>query len=413
MNGKMKAVGLVTALVGSSFLSGCSNLIPKEEVEQQLSEKESVIMEREAEVQSLRARLSETEQQLQVEQSCCTTSRETKAAQSGDHAVVLPPNARPGECYAKVFIPPVYRTETDRVLEREAGERVETIPGKYGWTEKRVLVKEASEKIEVVPARYEWREEKVLVKPAVTRLQVIPAKYKTVTEKIVEAPGQVVWKPGTGLYTKLHSDVKDIKKSASYSGAAKRVFTENPRAFDNITGGKEVSHIGETLCLVEEAPKYRTVTKKVLVAAETTKEAVVTPAKYKTIRKKVMVTPPTTRTIPIPAQYKTVRIQQEVEPPKTRRIPVAAKYKTITKKVPVKDGYSDWQVVLCEVNMTPDIVRRLQAALKREGVYRGPVDGEIGTATMRAVDAYQRRNNLSRGGLTIEVLERLGISTTA
>ncbi len=410
MNGKVKAVGLVTALVGSSLLGGCSNLVPKEEVEQQISQKESIIIEREAEVQSLRARLSETEQQLLSEQSRAAQLREdissSKSAlstQNGSLASLLPPQARPGECYAKVLIPPSFRTETERVLEREAGDRVETIPGKYAWTEKRILVKEASEKIEVIPARYEWREEKVLVKPAVTRLQVVPAKYKTVTEKIIEKQGQIAWKQGKGLYTKINGN------ASIYSNAAKRILSSNSLRTND---GRKIEHTGETICLVEEPPKYRTITKKVLASAETTREAVVTPAQYKTIRKKMMVTPPQTRTIPIPAGYKSVRVQQEVEPPKTRRIPVPAKYKTIEKKVFVNDGSSEWRLVLCETNMTPDIVRQLQASLKREGVYSGPVDGVIGTATMRSVDAYQRRNNLPRGGITISVLERLGISTT-
>ena len=409
MNGKIKAVGLVTALVGSSLLGSCSNLIPKEEVEQQISEKESIIMEREAEVQSLRARLSETEQQLQVEQNRADQLRETVSSQSVSGlqsealSSLLPPQAKPGECYAKILIPPTYRTETERVLEREAGERVETIPGKYAWSEKRVLVQEASEKIEVVPARYEWREEKVLVKPAVTRLEVVPAKYKTVTEKVVEQQGQITWKQGKGLYTKINGD------TSVYSNAAKGILSSGSM---RTADGREIEHTGETICLVEEPPKYRTITKKVLASPETTKEVVVTPAQYKTVRKKVMVSPPTTRTIPIPAEYKTVRVQQEVEPPTTRRIPVPAKYKTIEKKVFVNDGSTEWRLVLCETNMTPDVVRQLQAALKREGSYSGPVDGVIGTATMRAVDAYQRRNNLPRGGITMSVLERLGVSTT-
>ncbi len=44
---------------------------------------------------------------------------------------LLPPNAKPGECYARVFVPPRYQTVTQRVLSRQASERVETIPAKY------------------------------------------------------------------------------------------------------------------------------------------------------------------------------------------------------------------------------------------------------------------------------------------
>jgi inosine/xanthosine triphosphate pyrophosphatase family protein len=44
---------------------------------------------------------------------------------------LLPPNAKPGECYARVFVPPTYKTETAQVITREASERVEIIPARY------------------------------------------------------------------------------------------------------------------------------------------------------------------------------------------------------------------------------------------------------------------------------------------
>ena len=47
---------------------------------------------------------------------------------------LLPPNARAGECYARVFVPPEYKSETKQVLLHEAGEKVETTPpGTSGW----------------------------------------------------------------------------------------------------------------------------------------------------------------------------------------------------------------------------------------------------------------------------------------
>lgn len=46
-------------------------------------------------------------------------------------AELLPPNAKPGECYARIFVPPTYRPETEQVLKRDASERVEIIPARY------------------------------------------------------------------------------------------------------------------------------------------------------------------------------------------------------------------------------------------------------------------------------------------
>ena len=61
--------------------------------------------------------------------------------------------------------------------------------------------------------------------------------------------------------------------------------------------------------------------------------------------------------------------------------------------------------------MTRDIVVDLQRALKREGFDPGPLDGVLGIATNRALESYQTRKNLDRGGLTYETLEALDVDT--
>ena len=76
------------------------------------------------------------------------------------------PNAKPGECYAKVIIPAAYKSESQTVTVKEASSKIEIIPAKYEWAEEKVLVKEASKKLIPVPATYESVSEKVLVTPA-------------------------------------------------------------------------------------------------------------------------------------------------------------------------------------------------------------------------------------------------------
>ena len=76
------------------------------------------------------------------------------------------PNAKPGECYAKVVIPAQYKTEKVDVTTREASVRFEMIPAKYEIVEEKVLVKEAAKKIVPVPAEYEMTTETVEVAPA-------------------------------------------------------------------------------------------------------------------------------------------------------------------------------------------------------------------------------------------------------
>ena len=181
-------------------------------------------------------------------------------AQSQEEIPLLPPNAKPGECYARVLVPEQYQTTTQRVLKREGGEQVEVVPAKFETVEQEILVKEASSILEVVPARFETREEQVVVKPAETRLEAVPAQYETVTEEVLIKPGYTTWKLGRG-------PIETIDAAT-----------------------------GEIMCLVEVPPEYATVEKTVLRSPATVR-AVEIPAEVITVTKEVMVEPPTTRTV--------------------------------------------------------------------------------------------------------------------
>jgi len=285
---------------------------------------------------------------------------------------LLPPDAKSGGCYARVFVPPTYKTETEQVLEREASERIEIADARYETVKEQVLVKEASERLEVVPAVYEWVEEKVQVKPASKRLQDVPAKYDWAEEKILVKPAHTVWKKGRGPVEKI----------------------------DNATG--------EIMCLVDVPASYKTVKKRVLKTAATTREVEV-PAEYKTVKKKVVVKPATTRKVAIPAEYETVTARKLVSPAKANRIPVSAEYTTVTKTVMVSDGRMEWLPVLCETNMTRSTIMDIQRALQTAGHRPGPIDGIYGSQTRAAVRSYQQAKGLPGGGLTLKTIEKLGV----
>jgi hypothetical protein len=125
----------------------------------------------------------------------------------------MPSDAKPGECYARLFVAPRCETVTEQVMTRAASERVETIPAKYEVVEERVRVKPASKRIEEVPAEYTTVEEKVLVESAHTE-----------------------WRPGRGTVEKM----------------------------DPATG--------KIMCLVEIPAKYEIVKKQVLVKPATTRK---------------------------------------------------------------------------------------------------------------------------------------------
>lgn len=169
-----------------------------------------------------------------------------------ERAELLPTNAKPGECYARVFVPPRYQMVTQRVLSRQASERVETIPPKYEVVEEKVMVRQASKRLEEVPAEYGWVEEKVLVEAARTE-----------------------WKEGRGIIEKV----------------------------DNTTG--------EIMCLVDIPANYQTVRRQVVTKPATTREIEI-PAEYETVKVTKMVSPPQEKHIPIPEEYTTLTRTEKV-----------------------------------------------------------------------------------------------------
>ncbi len=300
-------------------------------------------------------------------------ARTSNSGGSGSgNAADLPPNAKKGECYARVLIPGKYETTTERVLDREGSDRVEIIPAEYTWEQQSVLTREASERIEVIPATYKNETQTVEVEPARTELKTVPARYENVSEKILVREAYTTWKKGTGPITKVNEAT------------------------------------GEIMCLVEVPAEYRTVVRKELKEPARTDEVFI-PAKTRTVTRRVIDQPATTRTVPIPAQYDTVRVRKLVRPAQERRVPIEATYKTVSKQRKITDERLEWREILCETNTTSDVIRRVQVALQREGYRPGGVDGVLGEQTVRALRAYQVDNNLPSGQLTMATVRRLGI----
>ena len=132
---------------------------------------------REEEIASLKADL--TKKQAAV--AHLETESRQKALGTGmtKGATLLPPkDAIPGECYARVLIPPKYETKSKRILKQDAHTRQTVKPVQYSWQDKRVLVKEATKRIETIPVQYKWVNKQVVVKEPSERIETIPAKYE-------------------------------------------------------------------------------------------------------------------------------------------------------------------------------------------------------------------------------------------
>jgi hypothetical protein len=176
--------------------------------------------------------------------------------QGANDMTVLPANAKPGECYAKVWVPPTFRTVTERIK-----------------------VRDASETVEVIPAKYEWVEEKILVKDASTVLEPVPAQFAEGQQTIQTNPGDTDWEVN-----------KNVHCPVPKGQPARDVF-----------------------CLVKHPPQHETVRTVNQVQPASVREVPV-PAQYDTVRRQKLVSAATTRRIPIPAEYKDVEKTVKVCP---------------------------------------------------------------------------------------------------
>lgn len=325
----------------------------------------------------------------------------------------VPKDATMGSCYEEVYQPAQYETVEEKVLQREAGKRIEVTPAKFEWVEKKVLVKEESEKIVDVPAVYETKEEKVLERAAYTTwkrgrgpieridnstgdimcLIEVPAKYKTLKK-------QVLVSPATTKKVKIPAEYKTIKVRKIVTPAQEKVI-EIPAKYQIVK--KQVKKKGE---LVAWRPKNTvgegSPTGKMICRAEI-------PARYKQISKEVVKTPTTTKKVVVPAEFKDVKVRKLVSPAREVKIEIPAKYQTITKRVKTSEEKLAWRSVLCETNTSKGLVLELQKALKNAGFNPGPIDGAMGYQTQVAINEFQKKNGFERGGLTLRTLDALGV----
>lgn len=186
----------------------------------------------------------------------CGHKKQPQAAPAAPTAF-LPPNAVPGECYARVITPAVYRDVVEQVVTREA-----------------------REDIRMIPAEYQQVSEEVLVTPATQRTVDVPAVYDMVDRQVEVEPARAEWRKGD---CDVHSVV------------------------DNATG--------ECWCLVQIPAVMKTVTERVVRTPATT-QTIEVPAVYQTVSKRIVSSPAREERIPVPAVVENVTHRELVTPEK-------------------------------------------------------------------------------------------------
>jgi hypothetical protein len=325
-------------------------------------------------------------------------------------------SAQPGDCYKEYFMPRKFKTVTEDILVKEEHNNTEVISPQFETVEKTVVLKPASKEVIEVPAVYEETEEKVLVEaektvwkkgqnPAqkvsgatgeIMCLVKIPAKYKTIKKRVLKTPAttKVVEIPEETKVVevkKLITDtqIKNIPMPALYESIEKTILESNASfswlyAKDEVVEG--FKYTGHQICLTEEPAKTKEVTKIVLDIPASVEEEVV------------------------PAVNEVIAVQKLVAEAKEVKTPIEAEYKMMKKRNKISDTHIEWKRILCQTNMTKDIIAKLQAALNEKGYSAGKPDGLLGRGTRRALDKFQRDSSLATGGITYETLNALGIT---
>jgi len=324
-------------------------------------------------------------------------------------------NATGGTCYKEYFQPATYKTIEEDVIVQNEHNETEVIPAKFDTQELKIEITPPSKKVVQVPAEYEHTEEKVLVEEAKTVwkkgqnpaqklsgatgeimcLVKVPAKYKTIKKLIVKSPARTEVQEVPAEIKTLEAQhmvseptVKNTLIPALHKSIEKKVLDKAASFMwiDAQTGAdKPWRYTGHKICLVE------------------------TPAVTKEIKKVVLEAPASVKEEIIPATYKVVKAKKMVTPEKEVRTPVEAEYKMIEKRKKVASSSMEWKRILCQTNMTKDVIEKIQTALNEKSYKVGKPDGLLGRGTRNALERYQKDNGLSTGGITYETLDSLNI----
>lgn len=508
----MKKTALVSIVASVVSLSGCATSY----------DTNSSLSSREAELNRRANELDERERNLSNQLDGSSSTQIPADAVSGD---LLPPNAAPGECYARVWVdaeyqtlaekvlvaqestsidvvPAQYETVTKTVLVSAASSKIKTIPAIYGtetdtikvrdgariWrvgtsiksapasnallaaardhginldgvsvgqcfhehyvpaqysaVTEQVITKAATEDVTIIPAQYEMVEEQVLVREASTKLIEVPAEYETFEEQIIDKPAHTIWKKGTGPIQRIDEATGEIMclvevpatyktvKQTRLKTPASTTTVDIPAEYKTVSVRKLVSAASEqrtpvpavygsverTVLDQEAGFVWHDITNTEHPAATRTGNKVClteTEPQYKTVERTIVTSPARTEEITIPAEYKEVSVTRLVAPAREDVTVIPAKYRDVERRELVRDGYMAWRSILCETNMTRSRIADIQRALQAAGHNIGPngADGVIGVDTIKAVNAFQRANDLPVDRyINIATLDKLGVS---
>jgi outer membrane protein OmpA-like peptidoglycan-associated protein len=350
-----------------------------------------------------------------------------------------------------IEIPAQYAERSITKLVEPASTRTIDIPAKYASVSYQKLIEPASTRTIEIPAVYQDISYQKLVSPATTKTVEIPAEYTNRTyqklvspasteqipcgskpiilENIVFETNSAVLKSSSmveinQLYEMLKAQPQMSARLLGHTDSdggddANQILSENraKAVYDVLVSkGIEASRLsfegkGETAPIATNetaAGKQKNRRTELVTSGGEMKGGDCDTYINRSYQK--LVTPASTRTIEIPASYADRSYQKLVSAASTRSIEVPAEYKTITKQVLVKKGgFTEFRDVLCESNITPELIGKLYTALKEKGYAVGNSSTTLNATLKSALVKYQKDNGLPVGAVDFDSLKSLGI----
>ncbi len=260
-----------------------------------------------------------------------------------------PPNAQPGQCFAKVLVPEVTETFTEQVLVSPEKTVTRVVPGTCGYEDKTVVVREPSSEFITIPATFKTVTETVVVKAGGVHAETVPPVYNTVTEQILVREGYTVWRPGStvaGYNANANSYGSTGYTAPPASAYAGTGAAPNP-AYGNLP--TKVLATGEVLCLVQVPAEYKTITKQVLVTPGRTVELPY-PPETAVVSRQVVDIPAHVEKRELPGETKIIKIKV-CTPDQTQSETIPPEYKTVTKIKTVSPSKFEWKTVDCKTDV--------------------------------------------------------------
>lgn len=357
---------VASASVLALAITGCaSNGSGDASIDSASSDASASVSQMEAQARARANELDARERNLAQREARLASSASAASSSAGGAEPLLPPNAQPGECYARVWVEPVYSTETSQVLVHDSSEKIKLIPAKYQMVEKKVMVSPPSTQLTPVPAVYGTETETVLVSPEQTSWLTslsgsgIPASDKLLAAAQASGINLDGAQPGQCFHEHyMPPEYKTVSEQVVASEASNRIETI-PAKYEWV---EERVLVSEASYTIEEVPAAfetqsetvidkpaHTVWKKGTGPIQRIDEAtgeimclVEVPATYKTITKRILKSPASTRRVEIPAKYETVKVRKLVNDAQQRSIDIPAQYKTVTRKELARDASFVW-----------------------------------------------------------------------